>query len=52
MVHHILLVALQEGVVDKLVLQMSKDLHRQIVVLILGAGTNLYRIPLIFFRHI
>ena len=40
-------VALQDAVVDKLVFQISKDLHRQIVVLTLGSGKDLY-LPLDF----
>lgn len=41
-------VALQDAVVDKLVFQISKDLHRQIVVLTLGSGKDLYCLPLDF----
>ena len=43
MVHLVLFVALQETVVDELVVQISKDLNRQIVVLTRIASSTLAR---------
>ena len=43
MVHLVLFVALQETVVDELVVQISKDLNRQIVVLTRIVSSTLAR---------